>query len=260
MPPAGRRTGAMRPSPHAHLLGQRRSAVLQAGITLWGEQNVSPCEDSQPIMSPCTTCVSLPHPQLGTRDGPRGQEGSKIPRSMQNHLSLRLLLSQKLTTTTKLTNAHGKHGWERLGPAWCKIQAGTWPHATFRPPGSTLGARRTPHSPTHPQIKYHLGFAVADKLIGILGVKNDKILKLRGESRINAKLSDVPCFILSGKTSAFIQAHQTERGGPGPCGAHLEPKFRPQLCAAHRALGVRRPPPQANFLSQGGNQETFVAS
>lgn len=169
---------------------------------------MSPCEDSHPITSPCSSSVSPPHPQLGTGAGLGGQEGSKTPQSMQNHLPLCLLLSQKLMIITGHTNTHGKHGWDRPG-------AGTRPHATSMPPGSTLGARRrTPHCPTHPQVKYHLGFAVADKLMGILGVKNDKILKLKGESCINAKPSDVPCFILSCKTSAFIQAHQTERSGP----------------------------------------------
>jgi len=48
----------------------------------------------------------------------------------------------------------------------------------------------TAHVPTYPQVKYHLGLAVADKLVGVLGVKTDIILKLKGENLINAKLGN----------------------------------------------------------------------
>lgn len=42
----------------------------------------------------------------------------------------------------------------------------------------------TSHVFTYPQVKYHLSFAVADKLMGILRVKNDIILKFKGENTL----------------------------------------------------------------------------
>lgn len=73
------------------------------------------------------------------------------------------------------------------------------PQAASRPSGSMSGTRTTSHDPTYPQIKYHLGFAIADKLMGILRVKNNKILKLKGENCINAKLSNAFCLFFHSK-------------------------------------------------------------
>lgn len=66
-------------------------------------------------------------------------------------------------------------------------------HATSQPSGTRNTAS---HIPTYPQVKYHLGFAVADKLTGILRVKNYIILKLKGENCIDAKLRNALCLPL----------------------------------------------------------------
>lgn len=83
------------------------------------------------------------------------------------------------------------------------------PRAASPPSGSMSGTRTTSHDPTYPQVKYHLGFAIADKLMGILRVKNHKILKLKGDNCINAKLSNAFCLLFHSKHLVLSQTHFT---------------------------------------------------
>lgn len=101
--------------------------------------------------------------------------------------------------------------------------------ATSRPSGSVSGTRNTTSRvPTYPQVKYHLGFAVADKFIGVLRVKNDIILKLKGENHINTKLSNAFWLFFHAKHLLLSKTHFTT------CTElKTEAKFpvKPQSCA-----------------------------